>query len=223
MCLNPLPTTEDGAQPAVTETNIEFRGRFAPSPYRRLRYKTEDEAPPLASEINADFHGRFTQLSYSRRGYVVPSIDTPIVVAQPETNVEFRGRFSLSSYARLRHTSSIEGSAPPPPTPPPPPVGPPPPTQASSRTVSSISLPFLREVLDFDPTFERDKHNELFYPFGEAGHNARNFYGDPYTSGAYTPPGPSLTAPPPPTQASSKTVTSIAISTVLFNRWVAVD
>jgi hypothetical protein len=60
------------------------------------------------------------------------------------------------------------------------------PTQASSKTVTSIEIPFLRMVLDLEPTFERDKHNELFYPFGEAGHRARNFYGDPYVSGAYT-------------------------------------
>jgi hypothetical protein len=64
----------------------------------------------------------------------------------------------------------------------------PPPTQASSRTVTSIAIPFLRVVLDLDPTFERDKHDELMYPFGEAGHRARNFYGDPYVSGAYAPP-----------------------------------
>jgi hypothetical protein len=37
-------------------------------------------------------------------------------------------------------------------------------------------------VLDLDPTFERDKHDEIFYPFGEAGHRARNFYGDPYVA-----------------------------------------
>jgi hypothetical protein len=59
------------------------------------------------------------------------------------------------------------------------------PAQASAKTVTSIEIPFLRIVLDLEPTFERDKHNELFYPFGEAGHRARNFYGDPYTSGAY--------------------------------------
>ena len=67
-------------------------------------------------------------------------------------------------------------------------ANPPPPTQASSRTVTSIAIPFLRVVLDLDPTFERDKHDELFYPFGEAGHRARNFYGDRYVSGAYAPP-----------------------------------
>lgn len=67
-------------------------------------------------------------------------------------------------------------------------ASPPPPTQASSRTVTSIQIPFLRVVLDLDPTFERDKHDELFYPFGEAGHRARNFYADPYVSGAYAPP-----------------------------------
>lgn len=67
-------------------------------------------------------------------------------------------------------------------------ANPPPPTQASSRTVTSIAVPFLRFVLDIDPTFERDKHDELFYPFGEAGHRARDFYGDPYVSGAYAPP-----------------------------------
>jgi hypothetical protein len=50
----------------------------------------------------------------------------------------------------------------------------------------------LQVVLSLDPTFERDKHDELFYPFGEAGHRARDFYGDPYTSGAYAP------APTPP-------------------------
>ena len=71
-------------------------------------------------------------------------------------------------------------------------ANPPPPTQASSRTVTSIEIPFLRVVLDLDPTFERDKHDELMYPFGEAGHRARDFYGDPYVSGAYapTPPAP---------------------------------
>lgn len=64
-------------------------------------------------------------------------------------------------------------------------ANPAPPTQASSRTVTSISIPFLRVVLDLEPTFQRDKHDEIFYPFGEAGHRARNFYGDPYASGAY--------------------------------------
>jgi hypothetical protein len=78
-------------------------------------------------------------------------------------------------------------------------ANPPPPTQASSKTVTSIEVPFLRVVLDLDPTFERDKHNEIFYPFGEAGHRARNFYGDPYVSGAYAPAlggSPLNTAPP---------------------------
>ena len=73
---------------------------------------------------------------------------------------------------------------------PPVPPGPPPPTQASSKTVTSIAIPFLQVVLNLDPAFERDKHDELFYPFGEAGHRARNFYGDPYASGPYAPPLP---------------------------------
>jgi len=67
-------------------------------------------------------------------------------------------------------------------------TNPAPPTQASSRTVTSIAIPFLRVVLDLEPTFERDKHDELMYPFGEAGHRARNFYGDPYVLGPYAPP-----------------------------------
>jgi hypothetical protein len=75
-------------------------------------------------------------------------------------------------------------------------ANPPPPTQASSKTVTSIAIPFLQVVMDLDPTFQRDKHNELFYAFGEAGHRARNFYGDPYTSGAYAP----QPAPPTPTR-----------------------
>jgi hypothetical protein len=36
-----------------------------------------------------------------------------------------------------------------------------------------------------EPEWQRNKHNELFYPFGEAGHRARDFYGDPYVSGPY--------------------------------------
>ena len=62
------------------------------------------------------------------------------------------------------------------------------PTQASSKTVSSITIPFLQVVLNLDPAFQRNKHDELFYPFGEAGHRARDFYGDPYVSGPYAPP-----------------------------------
>lgn len=64
----------------------------------------------------------------------------------------------------------------------------PPPTQQSSKTVSSIAIPFLQVVISLEPEFERNKHDELFYAFGEAGHRARNFYGDPYTSGPYAPP-----------------------------------
>jgi hypothetical protein len=73
----------------------------------------------------------------------------------------------------------------------------PPKTQASSKTVASIEISWDSVIDSLDPEFEREKHDELFYDFGEAGHRARNFYGDPYTSGAYAPqPAP---PPPPPT------------------------
>ena len=64
------------------------------------------------------------------------------------------------------------------------------PTQQNSKTVTSIAIPWLRVVLNADPNFEKEKHDELQYPFGENGHRARNFYADPYISGAYAPPVP---------------------------------
>jgi hypothetical protein len=56
-----------------------------------------------------------------------------------------------------------------------------------------------------DPTFQRDKHRELQYPFGEAGHRARDFYGDPYASGAYAPPPPGS-----PTDTAEPAISGIA-------------
>lgn len=59
------------------------------------------------------------------------------------------------------------------------------PNAQNSKTVSSTAIPFYATVRSLDPEFEREKHDSLTYPFGEAGHQARDFYADLYQQWPY--------------------------------------
>jgi len=54
-------------------------------------------------------------------------------------------------------------------------------------TVSNFEFTWYEVVTAADPDFEHERHHELFYDYGSSGHRARNFYGDPTTSGPYAP------------------------------------
>src|SRR5208337_564401 len=53
------------------------------------------------------------------------------------------------------------------------------------RPVTTISVPFVSAVLSVDPEHYRKLHDSCFYPFGEAGHKARNFYADSFSAWPY--------------------------------------
>lgn len=59
--------------------------------------------------------------------------------------------------------------------------------KVSEQAVTSIEYPWYQIVIRADPDLEYERHHELFYPYAQSGHRARNFYGDPTTSGAYAP------------------------------------